>query len=120
MGRSLASWIKLPGGSTFGKTLVLISSICRIGFVPLFVYCNIVTENRSAQNVLFASDTDFIAFMALFALSNGYIGNLCMLHGPKSSPDKEMQEAIALLLIAGLVLGTGVGSFLSYPLVTAL
>ena len=118
-GRSLASWIKLPGRSTFGKTLVLISSISRIGFIPLFVNCNIVTENRSVRS-LFGSDADFIAFMALFALSNGYIGNLCMLNGPKSSCDKEMQEAIALLLIAGLVLGTGVGSFLSYPLVTVL
>ena len=109
VGRSLASWIKLPGRSTFGKALVMISSISRIGFIPLFVFCNIVTENRSAKKALFASDADFIAFMALFALSNGYIGNLCMLNGPKSTPDKEMQEAIALLLIAGLVLGTGVG-----------
>ena len=58
--------------------------------------------------------------MGLFAVSNGYIGNICMLHGPKSTPEKELQESIALILIAGLVVGTGVGSFLSYPIVASL
>ena len=46
-----------------------------------------------------------------------------MLHGPKSTPEKELQEAIALILlilIAGLVVGTFVGSFLSYPIVASL
>ena len=120
VGRSLASWIKLPGRSALGKGLVLVLSVSRIAFVPLFMYCNIVTEKRSERNVLFASDADFIAFMTLFAVSNGYLGNICMLNGPKSSSDKEMQEAIALILIAGLVLGTGAGSAISYPLVSIL
>ena len=120
IGRSLASWIKLPGRSALGKGLVLVLSVSRIAFIPLFMYCNIVTEKSSERNVLFASDADFIAFMTLFAVSNGYLGNICMLNGPKSSNDKEMQEAIALILIAGLVLGTGAGSAISYPLVSIL
>ena len=117
-GRGLASWIKMPRRSTLGKAIVLIASLSRILFVPLFLYCNIDSDKH--RTVVFKSDADFITFMALFAISNGYIGNICMLHGPKSSPEKELQEAIALILIAGLVVGTGVGSFLSYPVVAAL
>ena len=43
-----------------------------------------------------------------------------MLNGPKSSTNKDMQEAIASVLVAGLVVGTGTGSFLSLPIVKAL
>lgn len=41
----------------------------------------------------------------------GYIGNICMLNGPKSSTNKAMQEAIASVLVAALVVGTGAGMF---------
>ena len=41
----------------------------------------------------------------------GYIGNICMLNGPKSSTNKAMQEAIASVLVAALVVGTGAGIF---------
>ena len=90
----------------------------RLFFIPLFPNCNI--DSDKPKTVIFKSDADFIAFMGLFAVSNDYIGNICMLHGPKSTPEKELQEAIALILIAGLVVGTGVGSFLSYPIVASL
>jgi len=119
-GRSLASWINMPGPTTLGKIILLLASVGRLAFIPLFLYCNIVTEKSQGHDPLFQSDADFIAFMALFAVSNGYIGNICMLHGPKMSENKEKQEAIALLLIAGLVVGTSIGSSLSYPLVASL
>ena len=117
-GRGLASWIKMPGQSKFGKVILLIATFSRLFFIPLFLNCNI--DSAKPRTVIFKSDADFIAFMGLFAVSNGYIGNICMLHGPKSTPEKELQEAIALILIAGLVVGTGVGSFLSYPIVASL
>ena len=41
----------------------------------------------------------------------GYIGNICMLNGPKSSTNRAMQEAIASVLVAALVVGTGAGMF---------
>lgn len=52
-----------------------------------------------------------------FPLFLGYIGSICMLNAPKASTDKNMQEAIASILIACLVVGTGTGSFLSLPIV---
>lgn len=118
MGRGLASWIKMPSSTVIGQCILLLSSLLRLLFIPLFLFCNIVTGRE--RTVLFHSDGDFIVIMALFSLSNGYIGNICMLHGPKLTTEKENQEAIALILIAGLVLGTGIGSFLSVPLVSSL
>jgi equilibrative nucleoside transporter 1/2/3 len=120
LGRTLASWIKLPRRSTFGKCVLLLAAVSRIAFIPLFMLCNIPSNDGSTTRVIFGSDADFIAFMALFSLSNGYIGNMCMLNGPKASLDKQMQEAIALVLVAGLVVGTGLGSFISLPLTKAL
>ena len=43
-----------------------------------------------------------------------------MMMGPKASNEKEEQEMIASLLVAVLVLGIGLGSFLSYPIVNLL
>ncbi len=120
IGRGLASWVKMPGPSKIGQSLLLFMTLSRLFFVPLFLYCNIVTDHPQSRNVIFQSDADFIIFMALFAVSNGYIGNICMLFGPQKTDDREKKESIALVLIAGLVLGTGIGSFLSYPVVSSL
>ena len=61
-----------------------------------------------------------IIIIYFFHFVLGYIGNICMLNGPKSSTNKDMQEAIASVLVACLVVGTGTGSFLSLPIVKAL
>ena len=75
--------------------------------------------------------------MAMFSFSNGYLGNLCMMMGPKTSnvsresagmpghynvcvQDTLEQERIATMMVAVLVLGIGLGSFLSYPVVNLL
>ena len=75
--------------------------------------------------------------MAMFSFSNGYLGNLCMMMGPKTSnvsdcwlltifPNKMSvqdtleQERIASMMVAVLVLGIGLGSGLSYPVVNLL
>ena len=43
-----------------------------------------------------------------------------MMLGPKTSPDAEEQEKIASLLVAVLVIGIGLGSTISYPIVNLL
>ncbi|XP_023342253.1 equilibrative nucleoside transporter 1-like [Eurytemora carolleeae] len=55
--------------------------------------------------------------MIIFSLSNGYIGNLCMMMGPKTVERENDQECVASMLVSVLVLGIGIGSFLSYPIV---
>ena len=52
-GRSLASWINMPGPTTLGKIILLLASVGRLAFIPLFLYCNIVTEKSQGHDPLF-------------------------------------------------------------------
>jgi len=119
VGRTLASFIKQPGASKMGQTSVLITTILRIGFIPLFMYCNAAPDKRDIP-VLFDKDADYYALMTVFSISNGYIGNICMMMGPKTVQNENQQEIVASMLVSILVLGIGIGSALSYPLVSVL
>lgn len=55
--------------------------VARVIFVPLFMLCNV--QPRSNLPIYFSHDGWFIAFMILFAFSNGYLASLCMCFGPK-------------------------------------
>lgn len=56
-------------------------AIVRVVFVPLFLLCNV--QPRSHLPVVFTNDIAPIIFMWLFAMSNGYLGTLCMMYGPR-------------------------------------
>ena len=84
--------------------------LCRIGFIPLFLMCNLAPENRNLTEVLLPSDTAFLTIHALFSVSSGmseklvyqkqrfetilvqnqpYLGfltNTAMIAGPKQVP----------------------------------
>ena len=119
IGRSIANALKLPDITKRGKLIVLILSLLRAIFIPLFIFCNASPDTRTLP-VIFSSDADFIIITTFFALSNGYLGNICMLHGPKTVEDSVLQEETAMVLVACLVIGTGSGSFLSYPIIQIL
>ena len=53
--------------------------------------------------------------MAVFAISNGYMGTIAMIHGPKTVADSRSQEGVAMILSACLVIGIATGSALSNP-----
>lgn len=55
--------------------------VARVIFVPLFMLCNV--QPRFNLPIYFSNDFWFIAFMILFAFSNGYLASLCMCFGPK-------------------------------------
>ena len=119
VGRTLANTFKIPGRSLTGRWVVVILAFLRVIFVPLFIMCNTAPDSRTAA-VWFNKDAEFIVIMALFALSNGYLGNICMLHGPKTEANSDLQEETAMILVACLVTGIGCGSFLSYPVLQLL
>ena len=81
-GRTLAGLIKLPGRSKFGRLTVVVLSVLRIAFVPAFLLCNVLPGERTPESIVFPLDSEFIVIMALFAVSNGYICSVCMIHGP--------------------------------------
>jgi equilibrative nucleoside transporter 1/2/3 len=55
----------------------------RLGFIPLFIICNVLPEGRSLTAVVLESDTAYITIMAAFSLTNGYLGSLCMINAPQ-------------------------------------
>jgi len=116
LGRILASVIQLPGQEKYGQNITLVLSAARLVFIPLFMLCNAAPDIRNLP-VLFSYDADYYALMAMFSISNGYLGNLCMMLGPKTSDNDQEQERIASMMVAVLVLGIGIGSALSYPVV---
>jgi len=63
-------------------------------------------------DVYMASDVAYIIIMALFSISNGYVGSICMMSAPQIVRSEEGQTA-ASLMVALLGLGLGSGAFLS-------
>lgn len=99
-GRLLAGWASIGNGC--GLRLLI---LCRIGFLPLFMLCNHPTTQLP---IIFKHDGFPVAFMLLFALSNGYAGTICMMTAPSLVSDAEGMQAgtiMASCLVLGIVLG---------------
>ena len=82
IGKQLAVWIQKPGPSRTGQLILLVASILRIAFIPLFMYCYVSVDNRKTP-IVFYSDWIYIVLIVVFGLSNGYIGNIATMFGPK-------------------------------------
>ena len=81
-GKQLAVWIQKPGPSPSGQLILLIAALLRLAFIPLFMFCYVSVDNRNTE-IVFYSDWLYIIFMIIFGLSNGYIGNIACMFGPK-------------------------------------
>ena len=55
--------------------------ICRLIFIPGFLLCNKASTHYIPT--LFNHDGYPITLVILFGLSNGYLGTLCMMFGPR-------------------------------------
>ncbi|KAK7127356.1 hypothetical protein R3I93_020060 [Phoxinus phoxinus] len=107
-GRSLTAVCMWPGkDSKLLPGLIL----ARVIFVPLFMLCNV--QPRGNLPVYFSHDGWFIAFMILFAFSNGYLASLCMCFGPKKVDPSEAETAGAIMAFF-LSLGLALGASLSF------
>merc|ERR1719347_333167 len=112
VGRFLAGLIQWPRPGKWGGYITLGMSLARFVFIPLFLFCNIRPGSREVTSVQFESDVAYIIIMALFSISNGYVGSICMISGPQMVRSEEAQTAASLMVaLLGLVLG--IGSFLS-------
>ncbi|KFQ59647.1 Equilibrative nucleoside transporter 3, partial [Pelecanus crispus] len=104
-GRQITAWIQVPGPrSKLLPALVLLRTI----FLPLFILSN-YQPRAHIQTVLFNRDIYPVVFTALLGLSNGYLGTLVMVYGPKIVP-KELAEATGVVMTFYLMLGLAVGS----------
>ncbi|NXI74571.1 S29A3 protein, partial [Anseranas semipalmata] len=104
-GRQITAWIQAPGpNSKLLPALVLLRTI----FLPLFILSNYQPRAR-IRTVFFNRDVYPVAFTALLGLSNGYLGTLAIIYGPKIVP-KELAEAAGVVMSFYLVLGLALGS----------
>lgn len=107
-GRSLTAVCMWPGKDSKLLPALLLA---RVVFVPLFMLCNV--QPRYNLPVFFTHDGWFIAFMILFAFSNGYLASLCMCFGPKKVDPSEAETAGAIMAFF-LSLGLALGASLSF------
>ncbi|XP_073452805.1 equilibrative nucleoside transporter 3 [Aquarana catesbeiana] len=107
-GRQITTWIQVPGpNSKMLPTMVFL----RTFFIPLFMFCN-YQPRKHIYEVFFQSDVYPIIFITLLGLSNGYLGTLSMVYGPKVVP-KEFSEGTAIVMSFFLGLGLAIGSAFS-------
>ncbi|KAM4691718.1 equilibrative nucleoside transporter 3 [Rhinophrynus dorsalis] len=107
-GRQITAWIQSPGpNSKFLPTMIFLRTL----FIPLFIFCN-YQPRKHINYVIFKSDIYPVVFIALLGLSNGYLGTLSMIYGPKVVP-KEWAEGTAVMMSFFLGLGLAVGSAFS-------
>ncbi len=100
-GRLLAGWARIADGHALRLLIT-----CRVGFLPLFMLCN---HTKTRLPIVFEHDAFPVAFMFLFALSNGYAGTICMMTAPSLVSDAAGMQAgtiMASCLVLGIVLGT--------------
>lgn len=111
-GRQATAWLQVPGPtSRVLPALVL----CRSALVPLLMFCNFQPRNH-IHTVLFTHDVYPIVFNCLLGLSNGYLGTLPMIYGPKVVP-RDLAEATGVVMSFFLTLGLAVGSAFSVLIV---
>jgi len=62
--------------------LLVALSLLRLVFVPVFLLSNIVVPNRQLPSLI-QSDAVTVVAQALFGFTNGYLGTLAMMYGPR-------------------------------------
>ncbi|KFQ26330.1 Equilibrative nucleoside transporter 3, partial [Merops nubicus] len=111
-GRQITAWIQVPGPkSKLLPAFVLLRTI----FLPLFILSN-YQPRAHIQTVVFNHDVYPVVFTVLLGLSNGYLGTLVMVYGPKIVP-KELAEAAGVVMTFYLMLGLAVGAACSVLIV---
>ncbi|XP_044271775.1 equilibrative nucleoside transporter 3-like [Tribolium madens] len=113
MGREVAGYWKKPKSGL----IIFIASLLRACFVPMFMLCN--AQPRSHLPVIFDQDYAYIIFVIIFAFTNGYLVNLCVIHIPLATEEEEKPLAMILIIIF-MIVSLGACSFISSALVKSL
>ncbi|KAG0647540.1 Nucleoside transporter FUN26 [Hyphodiscus hymeniophilus] len=89
--------------------VALIFAFCRVGFIPLYLLCNI--EDHGA---IISSDVFYLGVVQfLFGASNGWLSSSCMMGANDYVEDTE-REATGGFMATNLVAGLTTGSLLSF------
>ncbi|XP_028267083.1 equilibrative nucleoside transporter 2-like isoform X2 [Parambassis ranga] len=108
-GRSAPSVVQWPSKDS---RLFPAAVLSRLVFIPLLMICKIP---GSKLPPLLSHDCAFVAIMALFSFSNGYLASLCMAYAPQLVRNKDCETAGSLMTFF-LVLGLAIGASFSFLL----
>lgn len=92
--------------------MLLLLSILRIVFIPLYMLCNIANPAEASSEALSARmpDAFYLAVVQFpFGLTNGYLGSCCMMGAGDQVEDEEKEAAggfMGLSLVGGLTGGS--------------
>jgi len=93
---------------------LVIASVCRIVFFPLFIFC--VTENRNGNRLVVESDLYSLLVQFLFAFTNGILISCAFMHAPRLvAHTTTMQERASEMMTFAVNFGLLSGSMLSFP-----
>lgn len=111
-GRQMTIWLQIPGPTS---PVLPVLVVLRTALVPLFMFCNYQPRHHLHQ-VFFAHDVFPVLFVCLLGLSNGYLGTLSMIYGPKVVP-RDLAEPAGVIMSFFLAAGLAAGSAFSVLLV---
>lgn len=111
-GRQVTAWLQVPGPTS---RVLPVLVLCRSALVPLLMFCNYQPRDN-IHTVLFTHDVYPILFNCLLGLTNGYLGTLPMIYGPKVV-SRDLAEATGVVMSFFLTLGLAVGSAFSVLIV---
>lgn len=111
-GRQATAWLQVPGPKSHALPALV---LCRSIIVPLFMFCN-YQPRQHLPTVLFDHDVYPVVLNCLLGLTNGYLGTLPMIYGPKVVP-RELAEATGVVMSFFLTLGLAAGSAFSVLIV---
>ncbi|KAF7432835.1 hypothetical protein PC9H_004778 [Pleurotus ostreatus] len=100
---------------------LLMLSLARTAFIPLFLMCNVQSSPTSSPTTpIINSDVLFMTILLAFGATNGYLSSLCMMsapsleHNPKLQGRREDVDIAATVATFCLVGGLAMGSIASF------
>lgn len=96
--------------------LLLLLSVLRVVFVPLYLLCNVTNPEEASSQAFGARmpDAFYLLIVQLpFGVTNGYLGSCCMM-GASDQVEEHEKEASGGFMGLCLVGGLAVGSLLSF------
>ncbi|KAI0215239.1 Equilibrative nucleoside transporter 1 [Lamellibrachia satsuma] len=108
IGRSTAGLVQWPREDSWWLTIIC---VVRVLFIPVFILCNVQPRHASLPVLI---NNDYVPLVAscLFGFSNGHLGTLIMMYGPRRVT-VENKEMAGSMLTFFLALGLAVGSLFS-------
>ncbi|KAF8639859.1 hypothetical protein AX17_001114 [Amanita inopinata Kibby_2008] len=123
LGRYLCSFPRLL---IWSAKRLLVLSLLRTAFIPLFLMCNVQRPSTSINlPPVINSDLLYMLILLAFGISNGYLGSMCMIsapsleHNPRLSR-KEDVDVVATVTNFSLVGGLSIGSAASFAVKAAI